>query len=924
MPAALTTTTVAEVPHLVFIGDNELQRALIASFSREEVTHSVFALSDALSLGIDQDLQSAYKIVFYVDWKAKSYQLKELAHLLAFYNQAVLLIEVNSTKKNPVQDLVSLFPNAQFLFIRDLVSSSSSPLRQFSKLIPTGIVPQVECKIAPLSLSDLVTPLRSVLFRSSKAGVIFVGTEIAAAEAASLIAATYNQYHQTNLVLQLHSFSPLELLPMSVSEQKIHSNPTEIITAFVRSLPSLSNWPVATLPAPVEEKVAISKPKKMPARETEKLVLEPLRPAPKESVFSEITSLFANSHQQEKQQKTSVVTKVSAVISKKKRKNTALFFAGLISTGIALGVLCLVGVFVVSVRLTERAARSLVLHVVESEELAQEESSVGWFDFLTLQANSYGSFIDIPMITNAEHTLSIIQSLLNYSQVMPRARESQRMLFQHVVGQVDSDVGVLAQNVTTQAQRAYELLSTLDSELTTASFMNEDDESIVSKLQARLVSERTALVLQQQLLPLLPEMTGVSSKQTYALLFQNSQELRPTGGFIQAVVFVTFAQGTIIDYSVMSSYELDAALSGAVAPPLDITRLLGEEQWYVHDSNWDPDFPTTAKTISWFVDQTRNTQLAGVVAIDTQALANIIEVVGPVDLPEYNEVVTHKNLSERLEFHSEAVLVPDSGTTDYSRVLLERSMSKIIGISLDKYPDFLTALRQAADHQHLFLSVFSEEIQPSIQNVGWTGAMLQPACPTQLVSESCTVEPFFQVEANVGVNKANYYIERDLSHAIEITTNSAEHLHRTTYLNTAQSGSWPKGPYKAYVRYYLDKNSQYKAAKIDGRPISIQNLTLSTEHNRTVAGISIEVPVGQTVTTELVYSTPLVTAQTYSYAFFNQKQAGTGDDPITVTMTYPQGDQPEKIAPQAETGDFTLTFMGKLDKHGFYGAQFSR
>ena len=923
MPSVLTTTTVAETPHIVFFGKNEVLNALGASFGREEVTYSTHSISDSITSEIAQQLRQAYKIIVYIDWKAKNHHLKELSQVLSSYHQLVLLIEVSSTKKQPVQDLVFLFPSAQFLFIRDLVSSGSSPLRQLSSLIPTGVVPQVDCSIAPLSLSDIISPLRAAIFRSSKAGIVFVGTQISAMDAAVLIASTYDQYHQTKLLLKPHSFSPHELLPMTVAEQKISSNPREIIIDFVRTLPSLSNWPIQETPKPIDKKIV---PVQIATPEKEEVVLKPLKsvPPPKESVFSEITTLFATSHKQEKQQKTSVVTKVSAVISKKKRKNTALFFAGLISTGVALGVLCLVGVFMLSVRLTEGAARSLVLRVVESEDFSDEESSIGWFDFLTLQANSYGSFIDVPTITNAEHTLSIIQSLLNYSQVVPQARESQRMLFQDVVERVDSDACVLAANITTQAQRAYELLSTLDSELTTASFMKEDDDSVISKLRARLVSERTTLALQQQLLPLLPEMTGIDSKKTYAVIFQNSQELRPTGGFIQAVVFVTFAQGTIIDYSVSSIYELDAALSGAVSPPLDIARLLGEEQWYPHDSNWDPDFPTTATNITWFVDRIRNVQLAGVVALDTQALAEIIGVVGPVDLPEYNEVVTHKNLSERLEFHSEAVLVPDNGTTDYSSVLLQRAMSKIIGISIEKYPQFLSALRQAADHQHLFLSVADEDIQPSLQNVGWTGAMLQPACPTQLVSQSCTVEPFFQVEANVGVNKANYYIERDLSHAIEITPTSAEHLHRTTYVNTAQSGSWPKGPYKAFVRYYLDKNSQYKAARVDGRPVSIQNLTLSTEHNRTVVGISVEVPVGQTVTTELVYSTPLVSAQSYSYAFFNQKQAGTGDDPIVVTMNYPPGDRPEKIAPQADTADSTLTFTGKLDKHGFYGAQFSR
>ena len=242
---------------------------------------------------------------------------------------------------------------------------------------------------------------------------------------------------------------------------------------------------------------------------------------------------------------------------------------------------------------------------------------------------------------------------------------------------------------------------------------------------------------------------------------------------------------------------------------------------------------------------------------------------------------------------------------------------------IEKFPTILEKTRLAAEQQHLLFAFTDDSQQAAFHTLGWSGSILQPPCPSQLAADVCVVDPLYQVEANIGVNKANYYLQREISHEITLTTTAAKHLRTVEYKNTAQSSSWPKGPYKAFVRYYLAPGSQYERLLINGSPISIQDLSLTTEHNRTLVGAVITVPVGGTLTTQLSYSSPHnLSTSSSSYVFFNQKQPGTGEAPLKVSLSYPPELQPERIAPQAELSDTTIDFSDTEEKSRMYGAKF--
>src|SRR5207249_1835453 len=70
-------------------------------------------------------------------------------------------------------------------------------------------------------------------------------------------------------------------------------------------------------------------------------------------------------------------------------------------------------------------------------------------------------------------------------------------------------------------------------------------------------------------------------------------------------------------------------------------------------------------------------------------------------------------------------------------------------------------------------------------------------------------------EANLGVNKANYFIKREVHQDVTIEDNGTVKSQVTlVYIN--KSDSWPGGDYKNYLRLIVPLGSQLESISIDG------------------------------------------------------------------------------------------------------------
>ena len=145
----------------------------------------------------------------------------------------------------------------------------------------------------------------------------------------------------------------------------------------------------------------------------------------------------------------------------------------------------------------------------------------------------------------------------------------------------------------------------------------------------------------------------------WVIVLQNNTELRPTGGFMGsfATIMTKCAadkrQCGIKDIKFSDIYEPDGKLPGHVEPPYPIQEAFGQGWWKLRDANWDPDFASSAGTISWFLEQGGEGLIDGVVGVNLSTITSILEVLGPLKMVTYDETVTAKNFYNLAQKYAE-------------------------------------------------------------------------------------------------------------------------------------------------------------------------------------------------------------------------------------------------------------------------------
>jgi len=428
-------------------------------------------------------------------------------------------------------------------------------------------------------------------------------------------------------------------------------------------------------------------------------------------------------------------------------------------------------------------------------------------------------------------------------------------------------------------------------------------------LKTALQSAKHQILVAKTLFQIAPDLLGVGDRRQYALLFQNNMELRATGGFIGSFGLASFEDGKLYDFPIYDVYTADGQLKGHVEPPAPIKKYLGEANWYLRDSNWDPDFPTSARRAEWFLDKTLGTSVEGVIAINLATLQDILHALGPVTLPDYNEDINEENLFARAEYYAEINFFPGSTQKkEFLSSVASSLLTKLPSLSRNQSLALTFALLKSIDQKNTLISLSDPNLNATFSLLGWNGELRDPPCPF-LENNTCFNDYAMLVDSNFGVNKANFFLNRQLD--LKITIDQArliKHHLTTTYTNTATSAAWPAGPYKNYSRLYLPSGSVLASLSLDGQRLSPQDITITSEHDRLIIGFLVEVPISTSVVVDVEYQVGILSENSPTYSFYWQKQSGTTPDPLTIYLNYPSFLTPGIVSPAATLNSQQLQF----------------
>jgi hypothetical protein len=392
-----------------------------------------------------------------------------------------------------------------------------------------------------------------------------------------------------------------------------------------------------------------------------------------------------------------------------------------------------------------------------------------------------------------------------------------------------------------------------------------------------------------------PQMLGYANPQHYVVLTQNNMELWPTGGYLGSYVEFWLDKGALKNLKIESIDVPNGQIKGYVESPAPIVKYThdgGTPGWRLRESNWNPDFPKAMPVIEWFFTE------GGLKPIDTMAAINLIpvldtlRVVGPVEIPDYGITLTADNFYQETEKNVEMGFFDGSTQKrDFLSQAGRQILNKIMNNPKEYLAQMLPILYRNLQTKQVMIATKEATTGAWLKQQGWDGSLINAGCVPN--SEECIPDYLHINEANLGINKTNCCLDRQFRDKIGIAPGSAiSHQLEMTYVN--HNPAVPKPPeqwgggYKAYVRLYVPKGSQLGSIKKDGVPITVQEITLESEENKTVIGFLVLVQGGQTGTFQVDYSVPAekaaVTTNPTEYQLMIQKQSGVVNIPWEITV----------------------------------------
>ncbi|MFA6285127.1 MAG: DUF4012 domain-containing protein [Parcubacteria group bacterium] len=409
------------------------------------------------------------------------------------------------------------------------------------------------------------------------------------------------------------------------------------------------------------------------------------------------------------------------------------------------------------------------------------------------------------------------------------------------------------------------------------------------------------------------DVLGYNGPRKYLFLFENNQEMRPTGGFIGSYGILDIGNGRVKKLFVDDIYNPDGQLKARVIPPAPIQKM--SAVWTMHDANWFPNFPTSAEKVSWFYEKTGGPTVDGVIAITPELLQDLLAITGPIDMPEYDTTVDAENFIEKTQAEVELnydkeLNQPKKFVADLTPKILDKVMSEKGLVPMLKT---LTAFNTALSEKHLLLYSRNYNIQKLISDQKWSGEVLN------------TDKDYLSViNTNINGFKTDGVIDETIDHKSEIQSDgsivdtvSITRKHNGGNENydwwNKVNGDWMRvavpggakllevsGQTREFVPPALDyqslgfkKDPQVQAEEDSSRIDEESGTRIYDEDNKTVFANWVYVSPGESVTITYKYALPFrlsfdsLQHPADSFSVLYQKQSGSVGSKLVSQINLP-------------------------------------
>lgn len=245
----------------------------------------------------------------------------------------------------------------------------------------------------------------------------------------------------------------------------------------------------------------------------------------------------------------------------------------------------------------------------------------------------------------------------------------------------------------------------------------------------------------------------VSEEQNWLVIFQNSNELRATGGFMGSYAIVEINQGKVVGIRTEDIYDADGQFSGFVEAPKGVATYLSSGKGLrLPDANWNPDTVKSAEQILPFFAFGNKKNIKGILFVNLDFAKKLLAFLGPIEIPDYNTIVTQENIDEVLRSRRDDFFPGSTQKKHMLSQLLTNTRLKILSLNQEKIFELVQLLSSEVKNHNLQFYSNDETID----------AIFNKYNMRQELTLLDSSDYLYLVESNVGINKANKKIEREV------------------------------------------------------------------------------------------------------------------------------------------------------------------
>jgi hypothetical protein len=293
------------------------------------------------------------------------------------------------------------------------------------------------------------------------------------------------------------------------------------------------------------------------------------------------------------------------------------------------------------------------------------------------------------------------------------------------------------------------------------------------------------------------------------LMFQNESEIRPAGGFIVSYGILTLNSGNLKNIAVDDIYNADRQMGLKLIPPRQLQGIT--KDWGARDANWFFDFPTSAKKVISLLEESdlyknNNTKFIGAIAINTEVLKTLIDVVGPIELPAYNITLNSENFLKEIQYEVEAGRDKQPGQNP-KRILSALTpiiFERLNQLTEEKREELIERFRDHFSEKDIMIFFKDWKLQNFLEGIEVAGDVFP-------LGDEFSGDYLAVVNANIAGGKTDAFTDQKIFLQSEILSNGR--ISNNLSISRSHSGQnesdwWYRMANKNYTRVLTPKNSR--------------------------------------------------------------------------------------------------------------------